>query len=268
MKIIRTKEEQQKYTEYQRKYRQQHLEEIKIQQKSWRLENRPQLLIKKKLYYINNREKDLSHKRKTYQINKVKIKQKTNVFYHTNKNKFRLEVLNHYSKGEIKCACCGYTGLPFMTIDHINGWRHLHKRHIGGISLIWWLRKHNFPRGFQVLCFNCNCSKGFFGQCGHKFEWKPINKMRRWKIMFLKAYSNNIPKCACCGESNIAFLSIDHINGRNKTDVDKKGRRLTGSNLYLKLKKLGFPKGFQVLCYNCNCAKHYNQQCPHKTKTN
>ena len=32
-----------------------------------------------------------------------------------------------------------------------------------------WLKKHGFPKeGFQLLCYNCNCAKGFFGKCPHK----------------------------------------------------------------------------------------------------
>lgn len=243
-------------------------ERKRITDKKYREINHDSLIIKKKLEYLRNKKQYQSTKKEYYKINNQLIKERANSFYHENKIKFRLEVLNHYSNREIKCACCGYIGLPFMTMDHENGWKHLHKRHLGGINLIWWLRKNNFPSGFQVLCYNCNCSKGFFGQCGHKFQWEPINKMRRWKLKFLQAYSDNNPKCSCCGEANIAFLSIDHINGNHKEDTHENGKKLTASNLYLKLKKLGFPKGYQVLCYNCNCAKANNAICPHKTTPN
>jgi len=30
-----------------------------------------------------------------------------------------------------------------------------------------WLRKYNYPKGFQVLCHNCNMAKRF-GVCPHK----------------------------------------------------------------------------------------------------
>ena len=66
--------------------------------------------------------------------------------------------------------------------------------------------------------------------------------------------------CACCGESQIEFLTIDHINGRQ----DEK-RRMTGKALWLHLKWNGFPKdNIQLLCYNCNCAKGVYGVCPHK----
>jgi len=31
-----------------------------------------------------------------------------------------------------------------------------------------WLKKNNFPKGFQVLCMNCNFAKGKLGKCPHQ----------------------------------------------------------------------------------------------------
>ena len=65
--------------------------------------------------------------------------------------------------------------------------------------------------------------------------------------------------CGCCGESDIKFLTIDHIAGG--------GRRHTGAiktTLYAWLRREGFPKGFQTLCWNCNAAKHIYGRCPHQ----
>ena len=69
-------------------------------------------------------------------------------------------------------------------------------------------------------------------------------------------------KCACCGETDPLFLTIDHINGGGR----KEGR---GSiDLYLKLISENYPKDkYQLLCYNCNCSKsHYgkNEKCYHQ----
>ena len=30
-----------------------------------------------------------------------------------------------------------------------------------------WLKNHNYPEGFQVLCYNCNLPKGVYGVCPH-----------------------------------------------------------------------------------------------------
>jgi hypothetical protein len=68
-------------------------------------------------------------------------------------------------------------------------------------------------------------------------------------------------KCACCGETERLFLSIDHINN----DGAKHRREVPASSLYRWLKKNGYPEGFQVLCMNCNCGKARNGGvCPHQ----
>lgn len=78
-------------------------------------------------------------------------------------------------------------------------------------------------------------------------------------------------KCACCGETILVFLTIDHIEG-NGAEHRRKMAAETGSNwgqagapTYRWLRKNGFPKGFQVLCANCNCGRHWNGGiCPHE----
>jgi hypothetical protein len=67
--------------------------------------------------------------------------------------------------------------------------------------------------------------------------------------------------CSCCGEDELAFLTIDHI-----VPVRSRTRTRAGSSFYYKLKMEGFPPGYQVLCFNCNCAKRTNPVCPHKAR--
>jgi len=70
-----------------------------------------------------------------------------------------------------KCSCCGEVALEFLTIDHINNNGAEDRRQNGkktGGKLYRWLIKNNFPKEeYQLLCYNCNCSKGFFGYCPH-----------------------------------------------------------------------------------------------------
>lgn len=68
--------------------------------------------------------------------------------------------------------------------------------------------------------------------------------------------------CACCGESNKIFLSIDHINGGGT-----KQRKEMKEKITTWLVRNSFPNGFQTLCFNCNWGKHINHGiCPHKEK--
>lgn len=66
--------------------------------------------------------------------------------------------------------------------------------------------------------------------------------------------------CACCGETERAFLQIDHING----DGAAHRRTLKRVKLDAWLRQNGYPPGFQVLCCNCNFGRHLNSGiCPH-----
>jgi hypothetical protein len=68
--------------------------------------------------------------------------------------------------------------------------------------------------------------------------------------------------CACCGETELAFLTIDHINGGGC-----KHRKENGfGSLYGWLKRNGYPEGFQVLCMNCNLGKYLCGACPHQQR--
>ena len=71
-------------------------------------------------------------------------------------------------------------------------------------------------------------------------------------------------KCACCGESSIVFLVIDHINGGGNKEHDKVGH---GTRFYRWLIKNSFPEGYQVLCHNCNFAIRMGT-CPHQNTGN
>lgn len=57
--------------------------------------------------------------------------------------------------------------------------------------------------------------------------------------------------CMQCGESNIEYLTIDHINNDGAEH-----RRNAGPNIYHLIYEEKIPiDGYQLLCYNCNCAK-------------
>lgn len=90
-------------------------------------------------------------------------------------------------------------------------------------------------------------------------------KQRRAEItrIVYEHYSQGTPHCACCGETEQKFLSLDHINGGGYQDVRKNGNG--PATFYNRLIKNGFPSGIQVLCMNCNTGKYRNGGiCPHK----
>ena len=68
--------------------------------------------------------------------------------------------------------------------------------------------------------------------------------------------------CACCGETELKFLTIDHINNDGATHRKKVGH---GAGFYRWLINNNFPEGFQTLCWNCNCGRRLGP-CPHEIK--
>ena len=67
-----------------------------------------------------------------------------------------------------KCACCGEDRREFLCIDHTNGGGTQHRREIKGQgSIQLWLKKNGYPKGFRILCFNCNGALGHWGYCPH-----------------------------------------------------------------------------------------------------
>lgn len=94
-----------------------------------------------------------------------------------------------------------------------------------------------------------------------------IDKRDYWnkiRAEVLDAYGN---KCQCCGESDVRFLTLDHVNGRTTTGKSSTGKKITGKKSMAEAKRLGFPRDkFQILCFNCNCAKGIYGMCPHQLR--
>lgn len=111
---------------------------------------------------------------------------------------------------------------------------------------------------------------------GHEYEprcWDETNRGRTWtkekksaydkqkriqaRLDVLKHYG---PQCNCCGEDNLLFLSIDHINNNGSED-----RKKTQTSMWEAVVKRCFPDDLQILCMNCNWGKRMNNNitCPH-----
>jgi hypothetical protein len=107
-------------------------------------------------------------------------------------------------------------------------------------------------------------------------EWRR-NDARKRKLKLIAAYGG---KCACCGEKEMEFLTIDHIDGRGvhfRTNRDyesklseetRKTRKVViGDQIafFKFLEKNGFPKDdYRLLCMNCNWATGKWGYCPHQ----
>lgn len=95
------------------------------------------------------------------------------------------------------------------------------------------------------------------------------SRRRRLKVETFEAYGGAV--CACCGENNLEFLSLDHIAGdgaahRRQLAATKHKELGKGVKLYEWCRKNGYPAGFRVLCMNCNFSLGHFGYCPHGLK--
>lgn len=72
------------------------------------------------------------------------------------------EVLAHYGNGHIACVRCGFDNIRALSIDHIGGGGNTHRKITGeGCQFYYWLKRNNFPTGYQTLCMNCQALKKY-----------------------------------------------------------------------------------------------------------
>jgi len=82
------------------------------------------------------------------------------------RQRLRVEVFERY--GGAKCYCCGESYYEFLGLDHENGGGRRHRIFLRGTSIYSWIKRNGFPKGYRVLCHNCNLSIGAYGYCPHK----------------------------------------------------------------------------------------------------
>jgi len=141
-----------KAKEATKRWKKKHPEKVRAINKRYRADNPDKIKAKRKRYRAKYRERMLQYM-KEYQ------------------QRLKLSILKHYSAENPFCACCGEREMAFLSIDHINGGGTQHRRTIGrGKRFYVWLKQKGFPKGYQVMCFNCNVAKGLFGVCPHKIQ--------------------------------------------------------------------------------------------------
>lgn len=77
-------------------------------------------------------------------------------------------------------------------------------------------------------------------------------RLRSWRIRMeaIDRYSSGTRVCVRCGENDLRFLALDHVEGDGREH-----RKTFSGTLHAWARSRGWPPMFQVLCHNCNHLK-------------
>jgi len=117
------------------------------------------------------------------------------------------------------------------------------------------------PRMVAGLCWHCYMNKWYHA------NRDSVNARRRVKNQVLRAemIATYGGACECCGNADSDVLTLYRVNG---SCYRGKFSGLSGVPLYLKLRKMGWPRnGYRLLCLNCCMSNRLYGYCPHITGT-
>lgn len=115
------------------------------------------VLTRKKKYRERNRERLRLADAEWRKRNRILIRVRQKEMRIT----LKMEVLAQYGQA---CVFCGFSDYRALQIDHIldNGAQErksLGGQNFSGHRFYYWLKKRNWPKGYQTLCANCNIIK-------------------------------------------------------------------------------------------------------------
>lgn len=95
-------------------------------------------------------------------------------------------------------------------------------------------------------------------------EYSKVSGKKAAQLLKAECFQFYGGKCHCCGETKIEFLTLDHEQGNgNIHRIGLFKHNVGGTHMYRWLKKNLYPKGYTILCMNCNWATRYGKACPH-----
>lgn len=122
---------------------------------------------------------------------------------------------------------------------------------------IWYYKNHSHNKEVSRLARN----KRYWNN-PDKHRKVARDSRRALRLLVLEQYGD---ACACCGETEETFLTIDHINGDGNRHREEVGN--TSTAVYRVIRQEGYPTDkYQILCFNCNRSKYVLGICAHKSK--
>lgn len=146
--------------EIQRRYRSRHREQLRLDNIEYRLRNQE----KTRAYYRLNQKRireraKVLHQRKKHNPDYIAQREQSRVKYAA---MLKEAAINIYSDGMASCKWCKIADMDVLCLDHIDGNGNSHRKSMR-TSTYSWLKRHDYPPGFQVLCMNCNWKKRLKG---------------------------------------------------------------------------------------------------------
>jgi len=148
--------------------------EVKAKRKA--SQNKYRAKPESKLKFSEYAKRPESKARQKVRRAKPEVKVKIASYEKERRETLKKDIFSHYSKihsnSDIPCCrCCGLNShIEFLTLDHIAGRKEMdsepellklgYSSKLATQPLQIWIKKNNFPEGFQVLCINCNFAKG------------------------------------------------------------------------------------------------------------
>ena len=95
----------------------------------------------------------------------------------------------------------------------------------------------------------------------HKEDSRPKKRIyrkekRRKDKLEIYRLEGNV--CLCCGIDDPIYFNIDHVDNDGHLERKKQNSGKITGNILTLAKYLKNPKRYQILCANCNWAKHKN----------
>ena len=159
------------------------------------------------------------------------------------------------------CTCCGENKSEFLTLSHINDDGAEDRKLRGGTTGIYnylYLLIHDkkeiLKNKYEIKCYNCNLGAATNNKTCPHIKVTNIPKVSIIKNLHKKVLLKYGGVCTSCKETELKFLTIEHINGDGSKEIREKFKEQKYA-FYNHLLNMDKRNDIEVLCFNCNCSK-------------
>jgi len=105
-------------------------------------------------------------------------------------------------------------------------------------------------------------AKTYYQRNKADFMRKTVARNKRRRAEMIQTLGG---ECACCGETELMFLCLDHIKGGGRREYTKRGGT---AGVWKRAIRDGLDRlKYRVLCWNCNAALGLYGRCSHSNLT-